>query len=250
MSFVAVQAFGRLQSLFLCLAMSGLSILIHEAYFLWVAPAAMALWLDRWRTEAGSLLQAAAGMAALGALTFLVWKSSYERLFDLETAMSSLQPLADFEVNRGAVEIHYRDAAESVAYSMDQVQDLRNLAGLALGLLVLVAYAFVLKNLLGDTAHRSKEVAVTLLLCALAPLALTAVGHDVGRWLSMAQTSITFLFLGALIRSDEPLSPFTERRMLFLLLLPIVFISLGPAGIVISFPQAPLWSFLSLIDPS
>lgn len=235
---------GRTAGLALRALAGALAILIHEAHALWVAPAALALWYDRWRAAPQALPALSTTLVGLALVTALVWRFTYARHFDLETTMEILQQRATFEVVEASVMVHFRGVADNMAYTVGHVSDARRLAGLGLGLVLLAAHGWLLLWLLGPAARRRRTEAAVLAALAFAPLALIAVGYDFGRWLAMVNVTLVLLFVAAVGRGAPVLSRLGEGGMLLLLLAVIVMLLLGPFGVTDTLPEARLWQFL------
>jgi len=213
---------------------------------LWLARIAIAIWYDRWRTKSDSVLIIIPALTATFIATILVWSFTYERLFDFDTAMDLLQVRADFDIQALSLMVHYRSVEENIAYTTEIALSERRLAGLALGLAVLAGSTKLLLVVLCPSEEpRSKPQKFILAAFALAPLDLFFIGHDHGRWLSMLNANVVFLFMFAAARDGIRLSNMTESMTITMLIFTLVFVMIGPFGVAAIFPQAQLWSLLS-----
>lgn len=241
---------GRAAGLALCIAAGMLAVLIHEAFALWVAPAVLALWYDRWRAVPQSLVALAIALIGVAVATGVVWQFSYSMHFDLDSAIAMLQQRASFPVHKEAVQVHFRNVPDNIAFTVERGSGPRRLAGAALGLVLLASYAWLLLSLLGPAARRRPAEAVVLGALVLAPLTLLAVGHDFGRWLAMVNATLALLFLSTVQRGAPVLSRLGERGMVTSLLAVMLMLLVGPFGVADPLPDIGIWTFLAALRQS
>ena len=220
-------------------------ILIHEAFALWVAQMIVALWYDRWRKDTSSLVLAGAALTVMFLLTAVVWRFDYARLFDFQTAAVLLQSRADFEVSASSLLVHYRSVTDNMAHTADRLFGSGRLIRILPGLLTLAALAWFLRlGLHTPMRRRTLTDSVFLALCVLAPLMLSMIGHDTGRWLSMVNLNLIVFFLMCVGRDGLALGRANAHTLALALLFVLWCAVAGSFGVTHVFPDS---GFLQLI---
>lgn len=229
-----------------CLLLSVLAILVHEAFAAWVVPFLGVLWWWHSPRAPKDLLAGALALSSLVLLTLLVWHLSYVRVMSLDEARAVLTTRAHFAVADLSLLIHFRDLTDNAGYTQVRAWSPERLTGLMLALPVLLPQLGILVGLL-HTARAGQARApapppatIWFVGAALSPLALSLLGHDQGRWLAMSSFSVTCLslLLWSHVRQAGTVIP---RWLTFLMLVATVWqIVSGPFGTTVAMPMHPL----------
>lgn len=217
-------------------ACSAIAVLIHEAFFLWVAPMCVGLWLWRHGTRAREMTMAIGVAVTLTALTAVVGIFNYAGYMDFDAAKAALQNRANFEIEDLSLMIHYRNFNENLTYTSELAWTSRRLAWLGIGAAFLIAlFGFVLRLFSRSGVRADLPVALLLLAC-FAPLALLALGHDQGRWFAMLNCNLVILLLAWLMQKPERIRGIAWPDTRLMIVVIAGQFALGPFGVVTIFP--------------
>ncbi|CAN0601723.1 unnamed protein product, partial [Ectocarpus sp. 12 AP-2014] len=120
MAVLAILRTGRVPSFLMCLAIIGISILVHEAFALWIAPMCLALWI--WQngfTRQNMMAVFGAALLVL-ILTLFALNSSYQDVFTFEQAKEHLQARAGFGVSENSLKIQFRSVPDNMTYAFER----------------------------------------------------------------------------------------------------------------------------------
>ena len=159
--------------------------------------------------------------------TIWVFTFSYARVLPFEDAVDLIQSRSSEPVNLGSISIHYRGILDNIRHSAGSYLNVRNIPGFMLAALTyfpaLLVFAILNFELQRRKFPRKKrnifdiEFRATFFWTApFLPLLATVVAHDIGRWLSMSNLSLT---LGCLYLIRKlGLSVFETKPILYLLI--------------------------------
>ncbi|WP_093157953.1 hypothetical protein [Aliiruegeria lutimaris] len=246
-AFLATGKLHPIPALLTITFLSILAILIHEAFFFWIAPAALALWLLHHPFSRTSLVPLLSCAAAIVLVTFLAGHSSLSDHMTFEEAKSALQQRADFEVSNPSLEVHFRNLEENMRYTLQRALTkerafLALIALTILGLQTVIFFAILQPARTGLGYLRSMSV----LLC-FCPIALVLFGHDHGRWLAMINGNLAVMLLAAARLNPGILSRLAPLTIATMLLVVLAQASLGPFGIMIPYPELDLFNALKTL---
>jgi hypothetical protein len=233
-------------SLLLCFV----SVLIHEAFFLWVLP--VFLFLLHYRSNVGVFRIIIIFFASL---VFTVYVSmgepgTFESASSFTSAISST---ATFEVNETRVEPLFRSLRESIVYNFKNIDIIKFAYNSLFGSLSLFfgAYPFlvVIVRLIKSKCISGVMTYYLMIASVLSPLSLYVVGVDHGRWWAMATFSFSIVSLLVIKEDVKGIFQDSLEENYHIVLMGVIFnILMGPAGVVTMFPKSDLLRVLSKIN--
>lgn len=223
--FCAALALVHRRRLWLASAVALIAILLHEAFLIWAAPVLLAFMLavanDRPAVGLSDLVSASRrrpSLAATGALALAMLALTVVLLqAGLNTEVRDIPHGGGHQTwLPGSIGVH-RDDHGLFMYAM-------------MGLLI----AAIL-HLLATEASRSRWSTNLVLVAPLSGTALFFLANDYGRWLNFIAIAFTAAALIHVVEARAK-APRMNRAADLLVLLPVVFIVLGPVGIVRALP--------------
>ncbi len=219
-------------SLVVTLFLTVISILIHEALFLWVAP--IAFWLWYFHAPSGQRrvwpIFVFGGVALCTVL--IAGTSSYGDHFTFEEMRAQLAARSDIPIVDQSLIVQFRSLDENIEDSAQYLLTHRRLIGSLIALVAALPYVAVIVL----SVEKARRVhMIWAFLAAFTPLALYVVGHDHGRWWAMVNVSLCFAMMCFLWNAEV-------TRQKALVLLPIIGLStvaqlyLGPLGDILPYP--------------
>ena len=218
-------------SLLAVVSLSGIGILVHEAFYFMFVPMSLAYWLYHNREVAGSFPSALISGVVLSLATWLVARHGGVDSMTWAEYVAARQ--STYGWTRGAVEVLFQrtDTHNSLVQllSWKTVVDHVLFAAVLLPTVVLV---FRLLRRYRATQSGVTYVDTTLFVAALCPLLLYVFGYDFGRWWAAAITNL-FIMLALLFRSANLRSALhstlADNRMLVVATVALSLV-VGPVG--------------------
>lgn len=242
-SFLVTNGTPKYLALVLITALSGLSIVIHEAYFFWVPWITVGIWLARNKIERSDFVILFVFAATMAVFVLYVAGASYSDLLTFEQAILELSGTTNFDISEASLMVHYRELTDNLSYTVEHAWSPRRIISLltAIGLLLpFIVVAFVFSRRAFETSRYSLLQSLVLVACVLAPVPLFVLGHDQGRWLSMLNINAMFVIL-IMVRQGYARSLYrTNWLPLFLGYAVFAQLSVGAFGIARALPRLPL----------
>ncbi|MCS4119579.1 hypothetical protein [Salinibacter ruber] len=250
-TYIMVNIKGKIVNFFVCLVLSFLSILIHEAYFLWVFPALLFVFCF---VEKEIINCYTAGLVlCCAAFTSFVSSSSPDTFTSALSHSKELQSISPFEISTQRIKPLYRTLEESILYNVENLSFFRDTFDTILVsstfLLVLYPYFSFLRILHTIEDTKNFYIYLLLIVCSLAPISLYIAGYDHGRWWGMATVSWSVLFAVVLEGPNGTRIRHQLRENAHLLGLGVVAnLVFGPAGVTSLFPKSYAYRIVESIQ--
>lgn len=232
------------------LALSCVSIYIHEGFYFWIPPVAIALWIYRHHQSRRDTALVALFAVVLTANTGYSGLSTYAGSLSLDETMSAVGDQAAFPVDQRAVEVHFRSFAENVDRAWERGWSEDRVERLALAVPVFIPYLVFFGVLAREIRRVNSGCAVRLgLLFAsvLAPAALFVLGSDFGRWFSMINVGAVAVILFLARCHPNTIRNIPSGAVWLVVVATVMQANLGPYGIEWIFPQANIWPTIEAI---
>lgn len=251
LSVVAVK-FLKSDKLKICLVIlaSFLSVMIHEAYFLWVFPSLLFVYFfDKTKFSYSKLILISVPVFVF---TLYVGTSSPNDFGSATGLASSLSNTTSFEVSVRRTQPLYRSLYESIKYNIDALNPPINLFNFILASFcfsfVLYPCLYSLYNLYSYLDNNYVYIYSIFVISIICPLFLYGLGFDHGRWWAMSMTSFSILYI-TIIRGphEEYIRETTFPKRYFIAVGIIMNVFLGPAGVTSLFPKSYTYRFIETI---
>jgi hypothetical protein len=215
-------------------------LLVHEAFLLLFFPLVLAAWHYEERGHRPGPRLAAA--ASLGALAWAISRFGPMTALPMDAYVAHLEARHEFPIGSSSVLVLYSDLRESMAHSAGMLfsrWQATNHTVLLLSLVPTFAFLRRIARALPARPHRGMaEPRRLILVAALSPLLLYAIGVDVARWWAVAVTNLFIAVAYLAIREDGTRALAGAVGAVPALAAVVVGVSLvaGPLGVLHAYP--------------